>query len=133
MGPLRRRLTAALFATLPGPAFAQACATQRPFWEGEPVSAFAEAITLFSTPAALILLAASALAIRFRHQWAALVTCLLWSLLTSSLTVMDVTGGARDAAIAEGCIGSPALFIAVVAAICVGMILYTAPRPSRAQ
>jgi hypothetical protein len=28
---------------------------------------------------------------------------------------------------AEGCVGSPALFIGIIAAICVGTIFYTAP------
>jgi len=33
--------------------------------------------------------------------------------------------------IAVRCLGSPTLFIAAVAAICVGMILYTAPTEAR--
>lgn len=124
MGSLRGGLTASLL--MPTAAWAEVCDKERPSWDGEPVNAVQEALFLFSTPAALVLILASMLAIRFRHQWGGLIVVLLWTLMVSLVSMADPTGTA-DLARAEGCTGSPALFIAAVAAICVAMILYTAP------
>lgn len=124
MGPLRRGL---ILSLLPGPALAAVCDDARPNWDGVPVTAFAEAVSLLSTPPALILLVATALVVRFKNQWGGLVVVVLWTLFASLLTMFDPTG-VREIATQEGCFGSPALFIAAVAAICVAMILYTAPR-----
>lgn len=130
MGPVRGTLTL-LAALLPGPALARACDTLRPGWDGTPSTALAEALHLFASPAALLLLAATAIVLRFRSQWGGVAVCVGWSLLVSAVTFFDLTGGQRAAAMAEGCIGRPTLFIAAVAAICVATILYTAPRPAR--
>jgi len=119
-----------LAATLPATAWAEVCDKARPAWDGTPVSAWQETIFLLSTIPALVLIVASLLAIRFRHQWGALVVVVLWTILVTMISMADPTGLQKRAA-AEGCVGSPALFIGLVAAICVGMILYTAPRPSR--
>ncbi len=110
---------------MPMPAWAQVCETVRPNWDGGPVSAWSEAILILGSPASLVLLIASALVLRFRSSWGALAVCVAWSFLVSAFTFFDPTGGMRTAAAAEGCIGSPALFIAIVGAICVGLILYT--------
>ncbi|MCR9114981.1 MAG: hypothetical protein NXH84_17005 [Rhodobacteraceae bacterium] len=110
---------------LPLPAWAGVCETLRPTWDGTPVSAWQEAIWLLGTPISLFLLLASALVIRFRRSWAALAVILAWSFLVSAFTFYDPTGGQRTAAAAEGCVGSPVLFIAVVGAICVGLLVYT--------
>ncbi len=48
-----------------------------------------------------------------------------WTFWVSLISMADPTG-TREIARAEGCIGSPTLFIALVAAICVATILYTA-------
>jgi hypothetical protein len=122
-----------ILAVMPLPAWANsACATIRPGWDGGTVSAIEEAITLFSSPIALVLLLASAFAIRFRSSWGALALCLAWSFLITAVTFFDPTGGLRTAATAEGCVGSPSVFIALVAALSVGMILYTG-RPDKAD
>lgn len=127
MGPVRRGLIAAAAIT-PAPAWADICATLRPSWDGMPVSAVHEAVNLLATPPALVLLLLTALAARFRHQWGALVVVLLWTGYATVLTMVD-PGGTRAAAMAQGCIGAPTLFIAAVAAISVTLILYTVPRP----
>lgn len=124
MGSLRRGL---ILACLPGAAWAQSCSDQRPNWDGAPVSVFQEAVHLAMSPAALILFLATALALRFKSQCGSLVTVLLWTALVSFLTMLAPES--QKAAMAEGCVGNPALFIGVIAAICVGMILYTAPPP----
>ncbi len=85
-----------------------------------------EAIALFSSPFALVLLVASALCLRFKSQWGGVVVVVLWTALISLITFADA--GGRAAGVAEGCIGSPTLFIAIVAAISVIVILYTVPR-----
>ena len=123
-------LTTLLCVIAPLPALAEVCDKERPNWDGLPVSGLHEAMTLFSSPAGLVLLAASALALRFRNQWGALIVVLLWTGLISVVTMVD-PNGINTAARAEGCVGSATLFIVAVAAICVGMILYTAPRTSR--
>ena len=130
MGPLRRGLILASFLLMPGVASAEVCDRTRPNWDGTPVSAMQEAIFLFATPATLLLVVASLAALRFRHQWGALVVVVLWTLLVSLIALGNPTG-VRPQEIAEGCVGSPALFIGVVAAICVGMIFYTTPRQGR--
>ena len=127
MGPLRRGVTLAL---LPTGALADACVRTRPDWDGTPVSLLDEALFLVATPAALVLIIASLVAVRFRHQWGALVVVVLWTLFVSLIAMGDPTG-LRAEEVAEGCVGSPALFIGLVAAICVAMILYTTPRQGR--
>lgn len=129
MGSLRRGL---ILAVLPTPALADACDTIRPGWDGGEVTAFAEAITLFSSPIALFLLLSTALVFRFRNAWGALAVCLAWSFLITAVTFFDPTGGVRTLAVAEGCVGSPWLFIAAVGALSAAMIVYTG-RPSEAE
>lgn len=129
MGPFRRGL---ILALLPLPAWAGVCDKVRPFWTpGAPATGWDELIGLMGTPPSLILLVLSALAVRFRHQWGALVVVLLWTAWVSVVALVGLDGETQALAIAEGCIGSPVLFIAIVAAICGGMILYTAPRETR--
>jgi len=114
----------------PATAQAQSCAEQRPNWTpGTEVTALAEAFALFSSPIALILLITTALCFRVRHQWGAVVTVVLWTGYISLVTFTDA--GGRAAGMAEGCIGSPTLFIAVVAALSVALVLYTAPKTGK--
>ena len=119
MGSVRGGLIAALL--LPAPAWAQVCEELRPGWDGTPVSAWSEALLLFTSPAALILLAGSLVAVRTKSQWGTLAACVGWSALVSVYAFLD---GGRTEAMAQGCIGSPVVFIATAAALCVAMILY---------
>ena len=128
MGPVRGGLI--LAPLLPAAAAAAVCETERPGWDGTPATGLGEALAQFTSPLALVLLVASALALRRRSQWGGLAVTLLWAALVSVVAFVD-PGGRRALAMAEGCIGSPTLFIAAVAAICSGIILYTAPRPRR--
>lgn len=123
MGPLRRGL---ILALLPAPALAEVCDTERPSWDGSPVSAIDEAIALFSSPPVFLLLLATVIAIRFRLKKMAPGVAVLWTIAVS-MVAMPTTNSIRLAGITEGCIGSPTLFIALVGALCLGMILYTAP------
>ena len=122
MGPVRGGV---ILSLLPGVAWAQDCAVQRPGWDGAPVNVVQEAVFLASSPAALVLLLGTAIAIRFKSQWGSLAVVLGWTAFVTFLTML--APASRKLAMAEGCVGSPALFIAVIAAICVGMIFYTAP------
>lgn len=128
MGPLRAGVIAAL---LPGAAWAEVCEKVRPGWDGTEATMVSETITQFSTVPALLLLLASAVAIRFRSQWGVATVVVLWTIWVSVVAFFDATGGMRDAAMTEGCIGAPVLFILVIAAICIGMIVYTFPPPRR--
>lgn len=123
MGSLRRGL---ILALLPGASWAEVCDKERPGWDGVPVSMLGETLTLLMTPGALVLLVATALVIRLRHQNGGLIVVLGWTGLLTLLTMVD-TDGLRASAMTEGCIGSPALFIGLVIAICAGIVLYTAP------
>ena len=127
MGPLRGGV---ILALIPGAALAEVCDKARPGWDGGPVSALQEAIFLFSTVPALVLIVATALAFRFRSAWGGLVVVVLWTVLVSMRTMFDPSG-LNSLALAEGCVGSPALFIGIVAAICVAIVLYTLPRETR--
>lgn len=133
MGPVRRGivLTAGALSGLAGMAQAQvlaqaeACAMQRPEWQGTPVNALQEAMFLAGTPAALVLLLGTLAALRYKSQWGALAVVLGWTTFVTFVTML--APASRKLAMAEGCVGSPALFIGGIAAICVGMIFYTAP------
>lgn len=129
MGSLRRGVTLAL---LPTPALAEVCDKVRPMWEpGTQATAWGEMLALLSSPVSLLLLAATALAIRLRSQWGALGVVACWSVWTSMIAFFGAGDEVRQMALAEGCIGSPTLFLALIAAICVATILYTVPRPTR--
>jgi hypothetical protein len=121
-----------MLAMFPLPVWAEVCDKERPNWDGVPATAFDEAISLFSTAPSLALLLATALVIRFRSQWGALAVFVLWTVLISIIAFADPTS-IRIAAIDEGCIGPNTLFITAVVAICIGMILYTVPRPGRSD
>lgn len=122
-----RRLVAVLLL-LPGAARAEVCDKERPDWNGVPVTALGEAVTLLFSPIGLFLLISTVAALRFRAQWGGVVVTVGWTSFATLLTMGDPTGGVRKAAISEGCIGSPTLFIAIAAAISVGTIIYTAPQ-----
>jgi len=116
----------------PTVSWAEVCDKARPGWDGTPVGIVGEAISLFLSPAGLALLLMSAVALRFRHQWVGLAAVILWTIFITVVTMADPTG-VRAQAMVEGCIGPPTLFIVAVAAICVGIVLYTKPRTSGAD
>lgn len=132
MGPVRGGLILATAAlATPVAAAAEVCGKLRPFVGPDaPGTAFTEMVALMGTPPSLILLVLTALAVRFRWQWAALGVVVLWSVWVS-LVAMSAPDAAMLAAIEQGCVGSPSLFIALVAAICGGVMLYTAPRKAK--
>ncbi len=132
MGSLRRGLIAT-FVLMPSSAWAEVCDKMRPNWvPGTDATVWTEMIGLFSSVPSIALLIATALVVRFRSAWGGVVVTVLWTGLIS-LLVFSAPDEARLQAVKEGCIGSPTLFIGVVAAICVAMILYTAPRAERAD
>lgn len=112
---------------MPSAAWAEVCDKARPDWDGAAVSALHEALTLFMTPIGVLILAFTIVSLRFRSQWMGLLAVLSWTGYITLVTMADPTGLRADA-MAEGCIGSPALFIAIVAAICGATVLYTMPR-----
>ena len=128
----RGKAAAWLLACLPGSAWAEVCVTQRPGWYGQPVGVIVEAVYLFLSPAGIALLLLSVIALRFRHQWVGLAAVILWTVFITVVTMADPTG-LRPQAMAEGCVGAPTLFIVAVAAICVGIVLYTKPRTGGAD
>jgi len=131
MGSLRRGLILSL--ATPTAALAEVCDKVRPLWQpGTPATAWDEMLALMGTPLSLALLLATAVAIRFRSQWGALAVLVLWTFWVSTIAFFGADDEINRQAIAEGCIGSPALFIGVVAAICIAMIIYTTPRQDKA-
>ena len=131
MGSLRRGLSAAaLAAVAPQMALAGVCETVRPGWTpGTPATAWTELAALMGTPVSLALLLLSALAMRLRAARGALVLTLLWTAWISAIAFGGIDGALRAEAAREGCIGSPALFIAAVAALCGAMVFWTTRRP----
>ena len=116
----------------PAPVWAQGvCAAERPGWDGQQVGAWGELLFLLQTPLVLGLIVATALALRFRSEKGGLLVVVGWSIATYLVTGWGQDDPERMAALAEGCIGSPALFIAVAAALSIGVVLYTAPLPRR--
>ncbi len=119
-----------IVALSPNVAWAQSCADQRPNWvPGTDATVLTEAIALLSSPFSLILVIATVLCFRFKSQWGSVLVVVLWTALISLITFGDA--GGRAAGMSEGCIGSPSLFIAIIAVISVGLILYTAPRADK--
>ncbi|MGJ8586773.1 MAG: hypothetical protein ACSHXW_01350 [Yoonia sp.] len=127
MGPIRRRLIWGAAFLTPLPAWAEVCSLQRPNWDGVPVTALGEFLFLLQTPIVLILIIATALAVRFRSEWGGLAVVVGWSLSTFLATGWGSNGEARALAINEGCIGNSTLFVLFAALVCIGVVLYTAP------
>lgn len=132
MGPVRGGV---ILWLLPNAASAQpeavGCAALRPGWTpGSPATAWDELIHQATSAPALLLFLATALVLRRCSQWGALAVVSLWSVMVTLVAFRD-PAGAQELARAGGCIGSPTLFIALVAAICVLTIVYTAPRHRR--
>ena len=145
MGPVRGRLTSGtlsprgqLYALgtaasfFPRAAWAEVCDKPYPDWDGTRVTALGEAVNLFTSPAGIALLLMSLVALRFRQQWVGLAAVILWTVFITVVTMADPTGLRADM-LAEGCVGAPTLFIVAVAAICVGIVLWTKPRISGAD
>ena len=124
---LRAGALAAGVICSPTAGLAQACAQQRPGWDGGPVSPLAELLFLLQTPVVIALVLATALVLRFRSQWGGLAAVVCWSGLTYFLTSDRVVADAK----LEGCVGSPSFFIGAVFVLCIGIVLYTAPLPKR--
>ncbi|MEO0502858.1 MAG: hypothetical protein AAFZ14_05995 [Pseudomonadota bacterium] len=122
-----KRIATIFAALLPSAAWAEVCDKARPAWDGTPVGAFGEAVSLLLSPAGLALLGLSLIALRFRQQWIGLGAVLFWTVFITIVTMADPTGLRADAMI-EGCIGPPTLFIVAAAAICVAIVLWTKPR-----
>ncbi|WP_089279415.1 hypothetical protein [Antarctobacter heliothermus] len=131
--PLSRAPLAALALIWPSSALAEVCSTERPGWDGTPATAISEALFLASSLPAVLLIVATALALRFRSKWGGLAVVSGWSILITLRVFGTDPTGTRQKATIEGCIGSPTLFIALVAAICIATILYTAPTERRSN
>jgi hypothetical protein len=123
MGSVRTGLTLLTMFT-PHVALAQACDKIRPGWDGAPASAVTEALTLLFSPLGLLLLTISLIAARLRKKWLSLIAVVGWTGFVSLTTMLDPYG-LRLAALAEGCIGSPTLFILIATGISTALILYT--------
>ncbi|MEM9583320.1 MAG: hypothetical protein AAGA08_09410 [Pseudomonadota bacterium] len=121
-----------IVATLtPTAAFSEVCDKVRPDWvSGTQTTAWQEAIHLFSTLPSLFLIIASMIVVLKRSQRGGLAVVLLWSIFVSVITFLG-DPQMDNFAIAQGCMGSPTLFIGAVTAICVAIILYTLPRETR--
>lgn len=128
------RIFAPCFFLLPTSVLAEVCDKVRPLWTlGTQQTAWGELVALMGTPPSLVLLLLSALALRFRHEWGALIVVVLWTAWASLVVFADADDDIHLIAVQEGCIGSPSLFIAAVAAISVAMIVYVAPPFGRGQ
>ncbi|KMW59846.1 hypothetical protein AIOL_004830 [Candidatus Rhodobacter oscarellae] len=118
---------AALCAAMPAAAWSgPVCAVMRPDWNGIPATLITEALHLFASGPSVLLLIGTALAFRLRHQWGALAVVVGWAVWTSIRAFPSDVG--VDLAMIEGCIGKPTLFIAIVGAMSIALIYYTAPR-----
>ena len=100
---------------------------ENPGWDGVAVTPWGEAILLFSTLPALVLIVLTMLAIRFRHMWAGLIVVLLWSTLVTFLISL-ADDEVRNLAIDEGCRGDPVLFIGAAIVICIATLILTGPK-----
>lgn len=127
MGPIRRRLIFGAAMLSPAPAWSEACDKLRSGWDDLPVSAFGELLYMLQTPVVLLLIVATALAVRFRSEWGGLIVVVGWSLSTFLATGWGDLGDMKAAARIEGCVGNSTGFIVFAVLVCVGVVLYTAP------
>lgn len=132
------RAAIAFLIFLSGMAQAEVCDTMRSHLDlasGARANLWTELIALSLNPVTLVLLALSIFVTWKRHANGALAVVLGWSMLVSMIVFWgdDDASGLQEMARAEGCIGSPALFIALVIAICAAMIFYTAPNRARPE
>jgi hypothetical protein len=120
---------------LPAPAAAEVCETLRPFWDPAtgPATVWDETLHLAASPISVVLLVATLAAARFRSAWGGLAAICGWSAMVGFLVFGTSTDpeSPRMLGMTEGCIGSPALFIGLVTAICLATFLYTAPSGAR--
>ncbi|MGP6087456.1 hypothetical protein [Antarctobacter jejuensis] len=128
-----RTLAIGALASWPSTLLADVCAVERPDWDGAPVSGLDETVMLAGSLPSLALILVTALAVRFRNQWAGLAAVSGWSLLIYFLTFSGPAAATRQIAAAEGCVGSPTLFIAIVTAMSIATILYTAPTTAKSK
>ena len=119
MGPVRRRLTAAL-TLLPATAHAETCAQLRPDWTAAagPQTAWAESAYILASPPSLALAALLALALAFPRLWLALPVTLL-TLAFAALLYISREAPTAIAAQTEGCLATatPAIATLTLAAI----------------
>lgn len=119
MGPVRRRLTAAL-ALLPASAQAETCASLRPDWTASagPQTAWAETLYILTAPPTLALTALLIAALIFPRLWLSLPAAFL-TLAFAALLFVSRQAPMAIAAQAEGCLASatPAILILTLAAI----------------
>lgn len=95
------------------------------------MTALSEFLWLLQTPIVLLLIIGTALAVRFRHEWGGLIVVVGWSLATFLITGWGSQDGATAAAMIEGCVGPSWLFIGMACALCIGVVVYTAPLKKR--
>ena len=127
MGSIRRRLTIAALLAMPSSAMADICAIRTPDWDGTQQSAWAELLNSLQSPMTLFLIITTAVVIKFRSQWGGLAIVVAWSGLIAILMASE----SYWEGVAEGCIGSPSLFFGLIGALCIGVVLYTAPLPKK--
>ncbi len=111
---------------LPSAAMADVCGEHAPGWDGTRISAWEELLVNLQSPVVVVLFLATATAIRFRSQWGGLAAVVGWSLYIFFLMQDEIYW----TAVAEGCAGSPSLFLGVVTLLSAGVVLYTAPTRS---
>ncbi|MCF6444304.1 hypothetical protein [Nereida sp. MMG025] len=125
MGSLRRGLIIAALA-IPTPVWAEVCDKERPDWNGTPVTAWGEFLYLLTTPLTMLLLCATALAFRLARKWLTVAVAVGWTAYTCLLAFNVPTDATSisAAALREGCVGSPALFIAFACALTLALVFY---------
>ncbi len=121
MGPLRGGL---ILTFLASPALAEVCDKERPNWDGTPQTLLDEALFHFASPIGLFLLAALAVAVIFRHAMGTAIVVLLWSFYISAITLPDQSDVSAFV-VAEGCMGSPSLYIVLSAVLSIAAVFYT--------
>lgn len=120
MGPVRRRLTAAL-SLLPAPALADACTGLRDGWVAgdSPVSALAEAVYILISPPAIVALVLLAVALWKPRPWLSVLLAFP-AMAFAALILFARQAPTAMQAQAQGCIGSPYLalaFLVVLSAV----------------
>lgn len=119
MGPVRRRLTAAL-TLLPATAHAETCAQLRPDWTAAtgPQTAWAETAYILTSAPTLTLATLLLLALLFPRLWLALPAAVL-TLAFAALLFVARQAPSALAAQSEGCLATatPAITLLTLAAI----------------
>ena len=120
----------AVFAFFPTAAFAEVCDKERPNWNSGPTGLVSEAWAFLTLPFFMwFLIPSTAVCLLLKNKIGCILMATIWAAVGFYVAINAITDPTtvHEAAVREGCIAPPHLFITLCAAISIAT-LYTALR-----